>query len=101
MSDLHWRISRAVPLRAVILGVVIICPLTPGALSSQTSTPSQLGKVDVFSGPVECDGGNCCEIRVACPEVAAPARARLKVGVSSGKDGTGVRSRVPQVSGRR
>ena len=87
MTDLHSRVSMRVSpdvqLRAVILGVVVICLLTPGASLSQTSAPRQLGKVDVLSGPVECDGGNCYDIRVTCPQVAAPARAKLKVGAPS------------------
>jgi len=93
MTDLYWRVSmclsRDARIRAVMLGVVVICLLIPGALFSQTTAPRQLGKVDVLSGPVECDGGNCYDIRVTCPQVAAPARAQLKVGVPGGSSPRG------------
>lgn len=41
--------------------------------------PRPLGEVKVLSGPVPCADGNCYELRVSCPDVAAPAEARLKV----------------------
>ena len=39
-----------------------------------------MGAIEVTSGPSECDGQQCYDVTVTCPEVAAPARARLKVG---------------------
>ena len=43
------------------------------------------GTVDVASGPIACDGQECYDITVSCPEVAAPAKARLKVGGTAEK----------------
>src|SRR5262249_54011923 len=50
-----------------------------GQAFQQSATPRELGKVDILSGPVQCGDATCYEIRITCPEVAAPARARLKV----------------------
>lgn len=67
-------------LRAVLVGILIITGASAsGVAFQQGSAPRGLGKVDVLSGPAECAGGSCYEIQVTCPEVAAPARARLKV----------------------
>lgn len=46
--------------------------------------PRPTGELEVRSGPDDCDGQECYEITVTCPEVTAPARARLKVGVQEG-----------------
>jgi hypothetical protein len=43
--------------------------------------PRHLGEVEVLSGPVSCADGQCYNLRVTCPEVAAAAEARLKVGM--------------------
>src|SRR5262249_42774076 len=45
----------------------------------QTAVPRHLGEVEVLSGPVPCADGQCYNLRVTCPEVAAAAEARLKV----------------------
>jgi hypothetical protein len=67
--------------RAFHLVALIVVGLLNGseAFQQTASAPRQLGKVDVLSGPVQCAGGDCYDIRVTCPEVAAPAEARLKV----------------------
>jgi hypothetical protein len=62
---------------AVPCGLIAIAILTPRTVFSQT--PRALGKVEVLAGPTECADSTCYELRVTCPEVAAPARARLKV----------------------
>jgi hypothetical protein len=66
---------------ARLAGVVLIVigAFAPGEASQQGQVPRPLGKVEVLSGPVQCAGGNCYEIRVTCPEVTDPARARVKV----------------------
>ena len=46
--------------------------------------PRPTGTVEVTTGAVPCDGQECYDITVSCPEVATPARARLKVGASIG-----------------
>ena len=93
MTDLHWRVSmrpaRRSQLCAVVFGVVVICVLNPGEVFSQTAVPMRLGKLDVLAGPVQCDDGDCYEIRVTCPEVVAPARARVKVGAPGGSSPKG------------
>jgi hypothetical protein len=62
-----------------IAAVTLFTQTAVGQTLQQTSVPRRLGEVEVLSGPVQCADGNCYEIRVTCPEVAAPARARLKV----------------------
>jgi len=77
-------------LRAELAAVVlfIIGVSAAGDASQQGQLRRPLGKVEVLSGPVQCTGATCYEIRVTCPEVSAPARARLKV-VDVGKSPKG------------
>ncbi len=58
-----------------------------GIAEAQLSEPNQnsqvpwpTGEVEVVSGSVPCDGEGC-EIQVTCANVAAPARAIVKVGM--------------------
>lgn len=44
-----------------------------------TSPPRSTGDVQVVSGPTDCGGQSCYEVRITCPEVALPARAILQV----------------------
>ena len=80
----HWRSldrthgSRPIQ-SAALSGFILVSLLNAGHVFAQDDAPRQLGKVEVLSGPVQCADGTCYEIRVTCPEVAAPARARLKV----------------------
>lgn len=37
------------------------------------------GHLEIVSGPAECAGSTCYEVRVTCPEVASSARAVVKV----------------------
>jgi hypothetical protein len=60
-----------------LAGIALLLPAPAAA-----QVPRPLGKVEVLSGPAPCAGGNCYEIRVTCPEVADPARARLKVAAA-------------------
>lgn len=71
-----------VELLALSLGLIVVGTLHSGAAFQQASVPRQLGKVEVLAGPERCSGGECYEIRVTCSEVAAPARARLKVAAA-------------------
>ena len=65
--------------------VVALVGVAAEPVGAQTTVPRSLGEVDVLSGPLECDGQQCYEIQVTCPEVAAPARARLVVGDGEGE----------------
>ena len=76
MKQLRWR-APVNPRVAVPCGLIIIAILTPRTVFPQAA--GALGKVEVLSGPVACASSSCYEIRVTCPTVAAPARARLKV----------------------
>ncbi len=84
MTNLRWRVetnrSRPFQLSSALSGLILIGLVNPGQAFPQTAKARPLGKTEVLSGPVRCDGGDCYDIRVICPEVAAPARARLKVG---------------------
>jgi hypothetical protein len=60
--------------------LLVISTLNTGEVLQGAGTPRGLGTVEILSGPVQCEGGDCYEIQVTCPEVGAPARARLKVG---------------------
>jgi hypothetical protein len=72
---------------AVPCGLIILATLTPRAAFPRGAWP--LGEVEVLSGPLACAGSSCYELRVACPKVAAPARARLKVaGAGASPRGT-------------
>ena len=84
MAESPWLFSfgRSIGIALAAVGLIVIRAVSPGEAYQQGQAPRPLGKVDVLSGPVQCTGGDCYEIRVTCPEVAAPARARLKVGVS-------------------
>lgn len=42
------------------------------------------GSLEIVSGPTECAGQTCYEVRVTCPEVASPARALVKVASPEG-----------------
>jgi hypothetical protein len=83
MTNLYWFVrtcwSTAVQLAALSGFVLLVGLINVGEVFPQTATPRQLGEVKVLSGPVPCEGGDCYDIRVTCPEVVAPARARLKV----------------------
>jgi hypothetical protein len=83
MKGLAWHVSthrlRGVQSHALVFGLIVIGNLDLGGFQ-RTVAPRPLGQLEVLSGPVHCEGGECYEIRVTCPEVAAPARARLKVG---------------------
>jgi hypothetical protein len=58
--------------------LIALAILAPGTVFAEAARA--LGKVEVLSGPAGCADSSCYEIRVSCPTVAAPARARLKVG---------------------
>ena len=66
-----------------VFGLVLVAILASVPASAQVRHP--MGTVDVTAGPVACDGQECYDITVSCPEVAAPARARLKVGGTAEK----------------
>ena len=68
--------------RSVMIIVVALFFCVPYLLGQPV--PPQSGTLEMLSGPVQCDGEECYEIRITCPEVAVPARARLKVGGPSG-----------------
>ena len=55
------------------------------AVPATAQVPHLTGTVAVTAGPVACDGQECYDITVNCPEVWAPARARLKVGGTAEK----------------
>jgi hypothetical protein len=76
MKQLRWRVPVD-PMVAVRCALIIMAILTPRTAFSQAA--SALGRVEVLSGPGECADSSCYEVRVTCPNVAAPARARLKV----------------------
>ena len=67
---------------ALSLGLIVVGTLHSGAAFQQAPVPRKLGTVEVLSGPAGCSGAECYEIRVTCSEVAAPARARLKVAAA-------------------
>jgi hypothetical protein len=70
---------------ALAAGILIVSAVSaPGVAYQQSSVPRPLGKVEVLSGPIDCSGGSCYELRVTCPEVADPARARVKVAAEGG-----------------
>ena len=56
-----------------------------GAVPAAAQVPRPTGTVDVTAGPVACDGQECYDMTVSCPEVAAPAKERLKVGGTAEK----------------
>jgi hypothetical protein len=64
--------------------LLVIGTRSPGEAIQGTRTARRLGTVEILSGPVHCEGGACYDIQVSCPEVVAPARARLKVGAPGG-----------------
>ena len=88
MMNVDWRIatkwSRACRSLAAVSGFVVTVGLDVDAAFQQTATPRRLGEVEVLSGPAPCDGGDCYDIQVTCPEVAAAARARLKIVAAGG-----------------
>ena len=66
---------------------------TPSEPAQNPQVPWPTGEVEVVSGAVPCDGEGC-EIQVTCANVAAPARAIVKVGMPTevparGTDGPG------------
>ena len=67
---------------ALSLALIVVGTLHSGAAFQQAPVPRKLGTVEVLSGPAGCSGAECYEIRVTCSEVAAPARARLKVAAA-------------------
>ena len=74
--------SSAFEWAAALSGFILIMGVfNAGEAFQQAAVPRKLGEVEVLSGPVQCADADCYEIRVTCPEVAAPAQARLKVGV--------------------
>jgi hypothetical protein len=88
MTKLRLRRSRA--FRWVALcGFIVVGLFNNGAASQQTAAPRQLGEVEVLSGPLPCEGADCYDIRVTCPDVTAPARARLKVVAPSSTSSKG------------
>src|SRR5262245_60865190 len=74
-TAMHWSCI----FQLAALSEFIVPGINAGAAFQRTVALRHLGEVDVLSGPVQCESGECYEIRVTCPEVAAPARARLKV----------------------
>jgi hypothetical protein len=68
---------RIVPL--LFTFIVTLASHAAGQHVQQTALPRPLGKVEVLSGPVPCADGQCYNLRVTCPEVAAAAEARLKI----------------------
>jgi hypothetical protein len=68
---------RIVPL--LFTFIAALASHAAGQSVQQTLVPRHLGEVEVLSGPVPCADGQCYNLRVTCPEVAAAAEARLKV----------------------
>jgi hypothetical protein len=103
MTGLRWNVSthrlHRFQLPALVSGLIVIGNLNPGEAFQQTPVPRQLGKLEVLSGPLQCEGGECYEIRVSCPEVDAPARARLKAGARAGTSGTSPKGTILFTSG--
>ncbi len=61
-----------------VFGLLVAIVLIAIPVAAQVPRPT--GTVDVTAGPVACDGQECYDITVSCPDVSAPATARLKVG---------------------
>jgi hypothetical protein len=85
------RHFRRIPERIMMIkhSLIILTVLNSSTAFQQVTVPRQLAKLEVVSGPSECTGGRCYEIQVTCPDIAAPARARLKVaGAGKAPKGT-------------
>lgn len=86
--------SRLVRMSALteccLLALVLTVLGVASARSQEIAAPRPLGTMAVLSGPTPCEGEECFDIQVTCPEVAAQARGRLKVGApeSSTRKGT-------------
>jgi hypothetical protein len=93
MTNLRWRVetnwSLPFQLSAALTGLILIGLFNPGEAFQHTAAPRPLGELEMLAGPIQCEGGECYDIRVTCPEVAAPARGRLKVGAAGGKSPRG------------
>lgn len=80
--------SRVLRCRSLLFLLATGAAIGHGAAASEIATaassPRQLGTVEVLSGPQACKTGECYDIQVTCPDVAAPAHARLKVGAPAG-----------------
>jgi hypothetical protein len=68
---------RIVPL--LFTFIAALASHAAGQSVQQTLVPRHPGEVEVLSGPVPCADGQCYNLRVTCPAVAAAAEARLKV----------------------
>ncbi|HXF04718.1 MAG TPA: hypothetical protein VNM72_04800 [Blastocatellia bacterium] len=85
-------------LTLILLVLLLVLPATTpqareGAnqpATDQDAPPSRpLGSLRVISGPTPCDGQECYQIEVTCPEVVEPERATLKVGHRTGSPSRG------------
>ncbi|MAG70967.1 MAG: hypothetical protein QF634_12670 [Vicinamibacterales bacterium] len=65
---------------AIVLTLALVAAPVAVATAQTGPVPRALGTVEVTAGPTPCDGQTCYDLIVTCPEVSAPARARLKVG---------------------
>lgn len=75
-------LARITTLAALLLGYSLVSISV--VLAQEEPIPRPTGTLEVLSGPVACDDQDCYEISVSCPEVAAPATARLKVAGAEG-----------------
>ena len=66
-----------------VFGLLLATVLVAVPATAQALYPT--GTVEVTAGPVDCDGEECYDITVRCSNVAAPAKARLKVGGAAEK----------------
>jgi hypothetical protein len=72
-------------MRMVGLVLTIVLATLVSGLAAQTEPDVRpLGQARVVSGPVDCDGQRCVTVEVACPDVAEPDRALLKIGQAAG-----------------
>lgn len=77
--------------RSAVGFLALIAVLTSAQVSEPTQNPQvpwPTGEVEVVSGSVPCDGEGC-EIQVTCANVAAPARAIVKVDMPTGPPARG------------
>jgi hypothetical protein len=68
LTGLGWNVSthrlRGFQLPALVFGLIVIGSLNPGEAFEQTAVPRQLGKLEVLSGPLPCEGGECYDLLI-------------------------------------
>jgi hypothetical protein len=72
-------------IRAVSLSALL---LSTTGYAQEVALPMTLGTLEA-SPPSMCGGESCYEVIVTCPNVAAPARANIKVGRAAGNTSRG------------